>query len=135
MDWLKPAEAPTGCSVANVHGMDPPIAEYVLGTMIDNEVRFSKLQSEFRETGVFRPPFPRSGDAYAGRPFHGELGGKTLGIVGLGSIGNIPELSCLAACSPSLPCWLLFCLELLLVQQQLLHHCIPGLFILLGLQV
>ncbi len=87
-DWLDTSTVPAGCSVANVHGMDPPIAEYVIGTMLDNAIGFSKLQAEFRETGEFRPPFPGSrGPEYDGRPFHGELGGKTLGIVGLGSIG------------------------------------------------
>lgn len=88
MDWLDTSMVPAGCSVANVHGMDPPIAEYVMGTMLDNSIGFSKLQAEFRETGKFCPPFPGSrGPDYEGRPFHGELGGKTLGIVGLGSIG------------------------------------------------
>ena len=88
MDWLEPSKVPVGCSVANVHGMDPPIAEYVMGTMLDNAIGFSKLQAEFKETGEFSPPFPGSrGPDYIGRPFHGELAGKTLGIVGLGSIG------------------------------------------------
>ena len=86
VDWLDPGALPDGCAVANVHGMDQPIAEYVLGTMLDSVVGFSSLSAEFRSDGVFRPPFPRN-DGYEGKPFHYEIGGKTLGIVGLGSIG------------------------------------------------
>ena len=58
VDWLEPAELPAGCAAANVHGMDPPIAEYVLGTMLDWAVGFSALSVEFKADGVFRPPFP-----------------------------------------------------------------------------
>lgn len=86
VDWLDPGALPRGCAAANVHGMDQPIAEYVLGTMLDSAVGFSSLNAEFKSDGIFRPPFPRN-DGYKGRPFHNEIGGKTLGIVGLGSIG------------------------------------------------
>ena len=86
VEWLKPERVPPQTTVCNVHGMDPPIAEFVMGSMLDHAIGFSKLDAEFKSTGAFRPPFPRS-DGYGGRPFHGELGGKTLGIVGLGSIG------------------------------------------------
>jgi phosphoglycerate dehydrogenase-like enzyme len=87
-DWLAQTDRrlPPTCTVCNVHGMDQPIAEYVLGTMLDNAIGFSALSAEFHETGSYRPPFPRE-DGYQGRPYHGELAGRTLGIVGFGSIG------------------------------------------------
>lgn len=85
VDGLAIDKVPVGCSVCNVHGMDQSIAEYVIGNMLDWVIGFSRYSAEFMADGVFQPPFPRPG--YKGRPFHGELCGKTLGIVGFGAIG------------------------------------------------
>lgn len=67
-------------SVCNVFEHETPIAEYVMAAMLDIEVGFSRMRSDFSHE--------RWPDLYRGRSPHGELAGKTLGLIGYGRIGR-----------------------------------------------
>jgi phosphoglycerate dehydrogenase-like enzyme len=75
LDALHPATA-----VANVYEHEIPIAEFVLARLLEWEIRAGDLQAAFAAD-----TWP---DAYRGRIPHGELFGKTLGIIGYGRIGR-----------------------------------------------
>ncbi|MBV9518586.1 MAG: phosphoglycerate dehydrogenase [Hyphomicrobiales bacterium] len=76
------AEAiPPGCTFCNVHEHEIAVSEYVMLAMLEWNVRMARLDASFRAgdwTG---------GVAVAGHT-HGELAGKTLGLIGLGRIGR-----------------------------------------------
>lgn len=93
-DWLDEEAVPPGVSVCNVHNQDVGIAEYVLCQLLQWVCRVSEADANMRESckvsagrgddagfspPMFQEPMPK------GRP---ELFGRTLGIVGLGSIGR-----------------------------------------------
>ena len=88
VDWLDPSGIPSGCTVANVHGMETPIAEFVLTGMLESVTGFSKMDADYKADAVFRTPFPpahwNDGQPV---PFHRELAGSTVGIIGYGHIG------------------------------------------------
>ena len=67
--------------------MEGPIAEYVMTAMLETVTGFSKLDASYRDSGHFKPPFPSLVNNFAEVPFHGELAGKTVGIIGYGHIG------------------------------------------------
>jgi phosphoglycerate dehydrogenase-like enzyme len=75
LDALHPSTA-----VANVYEHEGPIAEFVLARLLEWEIRAGEMQSRFT---------PRTWpDLYRGRTPHGEIRGRTLGIVGYGRIGR-----------------------------------------------
>ncbi|MEV0072674.1 MULTISPECIES: 2-hydroxyacid dehydrogenase [unclassified Amycolatopsis] len=67
-------------AVANVFEHETPIAEFVLARLLEWEIRAAELQASF---GADAWP-----ELYAHRVPHGELYGKTLGLVGYGRIGR-----------------------------------------------
>jgi phosphoglycerate dehydrogenase-like enzyme len=67
-----------GCRVCNVFEHEIPIAEYVLHAMLGWEIRPEAMR--FMAQGW--------GEAHRNRKPHGELAGKTLGIIGFGRIGR-----------------------------------------------
>lgn len=73
LDSLQP-----GCRVCNVFEHEIPIAEYVLHAMLGWEIRPAEMR--FTAAGW--------GEAHRNRKPHGELAGKTLGIIGFGRIGR-----------------------------------------------
>lgn len=75
LDALRPETA-----VANVFEHEVPIAEYVLARLLEWEIRAGDLQASF--TAEAWP------ELYRRRTPHGEIHGKTLGIVGYGRIGR-----------------------------------------------
>jgi phosphoglycerate dehydrogenase-like enzyme len=80
-DWIGPAQVPEGCYVCNTYEHEIAIAEYVFGTMLEWEIGISKADRRFRAKG-WEGRTPGIG------PSHGELFGKTVGIVGYGHIGR-----------------------------------------------
>ena len=66
------------CRVCNVFEHEVPIAEYVLGSMLNWRLGLDRMR--FTAAGW--------GDAHRGRVPHGELAGSTVGIVGFGRIGR-----------------------------------------------
>lgn len=88
VDWLPPEWVPTGSVVCNVNNGGDPIAEYVMGAMLNVEIPFREMDAELREHR-----WTWGGSSVVGRQ-HGELQGKTIGLVGYGRIGQrVAELA------------------------------------------
>ena len=73
---------PRGAAICNAFGHETAIAEYVLMTMLVSSHRFREIESDFRIRSSWRPSWVMSGAP------HGEIRGKTVGIVGLGRVGR-----------------------------------------------
>ena len=73
---------PRGAAICNAFGHETAIAEYVLMTMLVWFHRLREIAGDFRTQGSWRPSWVQSGAP------HGEIRGKTLGIVGLGRVGQ-----------------------------------------------
>ena len=80
-DWIGPEDVPAGCSVCNTYEHEIAIAEYVFGAMLEREIGLCAADRRFRSHG-WDGRVPGTGAN------HGELYGKTLGIVGYGRIGR-----------------------------------------------
>jgi phosphoglycerate dehydrogenase-like enzyme len=71
---------PAATTVCNVYEHEIGIAEYVLAAMLEWEIALCKLGQAIRQG--------RWEGSYLFGPVHGELFGKTLGIIGYGRIGK-----------------------------------------------
>jgi phosphoglycerate dehydrogenase-like enzyme len=80
-DAIDLAALPKGCTVCNVHEHEIGIAEYVLLGMLEWVIGMAAMDRRLRQRDW-------TGSAVKGGNFHGELAGKTLGIVGFGHIGR-----------------------------------------------
>src|SRR4051794_22786671 len=81
IDMIDVPSLPRGVTVCNVYGHEPAIAEYVLMTMLALTHRLVDTVIEFRG-GSWASHQPAGGSP------HGEILGKTLGIIGYGRIGR-----------------------------------------------
>ncbi|MBV8121602.1 MAG: hypothetical protein JO081_16880 [Alphaproteobacteria bacterium] len=84
LDRIDRSALPDGVSLANVHGHETGIAEYVIGAMLALTRDFSRLDTALR-AGEWRSQWS-VGTALP--PTWPELAGKTLGILGYGRIGQ-----------------------------------------------
>lgn len=82
LDLIDVPSLPAGVTVCNVSGHEQEIAEYVLMTMLAWQHRLIDIVAAFRG-GVWS-----TGGGAGGGPTHGEIMGKTVGIVGYGKIGR-----------------------------------------------
>lgn len=80
LDDISPAFPPS-LTVCRTSSMDRSIAEYVICALLDWSIGYRQLHTDFQSSKFFAPPF-----LPPVKPFHSELGGKTLGIVGYGPI-------------------------------------------------
>ena len=78
--WIGPRDVPRGCLVCNTFEHEIAIAEYVLGAMLEREIGIGAADRRFRSRGW-------ADGGVTGGADHGELYGKTIGIVGYGHIG------------------------------------------------
>jgi phosphoglycerate dehydrogenase-like enzyme len=81
IDMIDVPSLPRGIDVCNVYGHEPAIAEYVIGTMLALTLRLFDSVTAFR-AGSWAAHQPAGGSP------HGEVFGKTIGIVGYGRIGR-----------------------------------------------
>lgn len=80
LDGIDRSSLSPDCPVCNVFEHQIPIAEYVLLAMLEWEIRLSEMRRAFSPE--------KWSSAYRARVPHGELHGKTLGLVGFGRIGK-----------------------------------------------
>jgi phosphoglycerate dehydrogenase-like enzyme len=73
-----------GTHLANAHGHEAGIAEYVVGAMIAHSRSFARLDAKLRQ-GLWESQFAIG---FPAPPLWPELTGKTLGILGFGHIGR-----------------------------------------------
>jgi phosphoglycerate dehydrogenase-like enzyme len=79
-DRMDAKAIPPGCVVCNVHEHAIGISEYVMLAMLEWQIGSRRIDANFRR-GSWEDGLSVLG------PTHGEVFGKTLGIVGLGHIG------------------------------------------------
>ena len=80
LDGIDFHSLPDTAWVCNVYEHEIPIAEYVFAAMLNHEIGYANMQMEFKHS--------RWADLYRFRTPHGEMFGKTLGLVGYGRIGR-----------------------------------------------
>ena len=76
-DWASEAQLPDGCRFCNTFEHETAIAEYIMLNLLEWEFDMSRGDRAFRERG-WGVGWPSSGG-------HGELRGKTVGILGYGT--------------------------------------------------
>ena len=81
VDAIEAAALPPGVTVCNAYGHEPAVAEYAIMTMLMWRHRIIEIAQGFRDGSWRFSPL-------VGGPRHAELGGQTIGIVGLGHIGR-----------------------------------------------
>ncbi len=82
LDLIELPSLPSGIAVCNVVGHEEAIAEYVLMTALVLSHKLVDIGTAFRDRGSW------SGGGAGGGPLHGEILGKTIGIIGYGKIGR-----------------------------------------------
>src|SRR5258708_13291765 len=97
LDLLDTGAVPKGVTICNVFGHDPAIAEYVIMTMLVLTHRLFESVTAFRAGSWVASP------QFGGGPPHGEVLGRTIGIIGYGRIGReVAERAAGPTC-PALP--------------------------------
>ncbi|MEZ5935149.1 MAG: 2-hydroxyacid dehydrogenase [Alphaproteobacteria bacterium] len=84
LDRIDRGAIPPGVHLANVHGHETGIAEYIMGAMIALSRSFGRLDAALRR-GVWQSQWAVGQEA---PPLWPDLAGKTLGILGFGHIGQ-----------------------------------------------
>src|SRR5882757_5583249 len=82
LDLLDTEAVPKGVTICNVFGHEPAIAEYVIMTMLVLTHRLFESVTAFREGSWVASP------QFGGGVPHGEVLGRTIGIIGYGRIGR-----------------------------------------------
>jgi phosphoglycerate dehydrogenase-like enzyme len=75
---------PAECVVCNVFEHEIPIAEYVMAAILNHAIGYLDMVRNFSGEHF--------GALFASRKMHGEIHGKTLGVLGFGHIGKLVAL-------------------------------------------
>jgi phosphoglycerate dehydrogenase-like enzyme len=87
-DWASEARLPKGCQLCNTFEHETAIAEYIMVNLLEWEIGMGGADRAFRDKG-WHVGWPSQGD-------HGEIRGKTVGILGYGHIGREVAARCAA---------------------------------------
>ena len=82
-DWLDAGFLPKGLRFCNAGGHAAPMAEYVLGTMLEHALELRQIHQNMLDGN-----WTRSGRNASPEARHGDLSGKHVGIVGYGEIAQ-----------------------------------------------
>lgn len=82
-DWLDPGFLPKGLAICNAGGHAAPMAEYVLGTMLEHALELRAMHND-----MLNGRWHRAGRNAAPDARHGDLSGAHVGIVGYGEIAQ-----------------------------------------------
>lgn len=82
-DWLDAGFLPEGLIYCNAGGHAAPMAEYVLGTMLEHALELRNMHND-----MLRGDWKRAGRNAAPEARHGDLLGKHVGIIGYGEIAQ-----------------------------------------------
>lgn len=82
-DWIDPGFLPEGLIVCNAGGHAAPMAEYVLGTMLEHTLELRRLHHD-----MHHGRWHRAGRNAADDARHGDLAGRRLGLIGYGEIAK-----------------------------------------------
>lgn len=80
-DWLKTEDLQNGVQVCNTFEHETAIAEYIMCAMLEWQIGFMRRADRFKKVGW-------ESRGVGGGNLHGEVLGKTVGIVGYGHIGR-----------------------------------------------
>ena len=81
-EWIDKNLIPSGIMIANCAGHEIPISEYIISTVIALTLDLLRTETGFRNGS-----WERTGTLSDPETMHGEVFGKTLGIIGYGLIG------------------------------------------------
>jgi phosphoglycerate dehydrogenase-like enzyme len=82
-DWASPALLPQGVILCNSGGHGAPMSEFVMAAILSHVTEIRELEAELR-----RGDWSRSGRNPDPTVLHGDLAGKTIGLVGYGEIAQ-----------------------------------------------
>lgn len=80
-DGIDVSSLPSGVTLCNAYGHDPALGEFAIMMMLAWRHRLFEIATSFREGSWSWSPM-------VGGPLRGEIGGQTVGIIGLGHIGR-----------------------------------------------
>ena len=80
-DGIEVAALPKGVTLCNAYGHEPALGEFAIMMMLAWRHRLFDIAASFRAGSWYWSPT-------VGGPTRGEIGGRTVGIVGLGHIGH-----------------------------------------------
>lgn len=82
-DWAQADLLPEGLKLCNATGHGAPMAEFVLAALLSHVTQIHSL-----DNGLRRGDWSRGGRNPDPKAMHGDMRGKTLGIIGYGEIGQ-----------------------------------------------
>lgn len=80
-DWARPGNTPMDVPLCNTYEHEGPLSEFILLAILESQIGLRRMDRDFRAHGW-------NGTGPGNSVVHGEVAGKTIGIVGYGHIGQ-----------------------------------------------